>query len=83
MNSSRNDGAPAASQPQENYRALELIAYTLFAIGPMVGNGVLVMLDAMASDFNVNPTDIMLAITAFMIPFAIVQLFSGAISDTN
>ncbi len=83
MNNSRNDETPAAGHPQENYRALELVAYTLFAIGPMVGNGVLVMLDAMASDFNVNPTDVMLAITAFMIPFAIVQLFSGAISDTK
>jgi len=62
---------------------LEIIAYTLFAIGPMVGNGVLVMLDAMASDFNVDPTDVMLAITAFMVPFAVVQLFSGAISDTK
>ena len=83
VNDSGNDGAPVAGQPKENYRALELIAYTLFAIGPMVGNGVLVMLDAMASDFNVNPTDVMLAITAFMIPVAIVQLFSGAISDTK
>jgi DHA1 family bicyclomycin/chloramphenicol resistance-like MFS transporter len=83
MNNSRNDETPAAGHPQENYRALELVAYTLFAIGPMVGNGVLVMLDAMASDFNVDPTDVMLAITAFMIPFAIVQLFSGAISDTK
>jgi len=83
VNNSRDDEAPATGHPQENYRALELVAYTLFAIGPMVGNGVLVMLDAMASDFNVNPTDVMLAITAFMIPFAIVQLFSGAISDTK
>ncbi len=82
VNGSRNDDAPAASHPQENYRALEIIAYILFTIGPMIGNGVLVMLDAMASDFNVNPTDVMLAITAFMIPFAVVQLFSGAISDT-
>ena len=83
VNNSRNDGATAANQPQENYRALEIIAYTLFAIGPMVGNGALVMLNALASDFNVDPTDVMLAITAFMIPFAVVQLFSGAISDTK
>ncbi len=83
VDNSSTDGVPASSQPQENYRSLEIIAYTLFAIGPMVGNGVLVMLDAMASDFNVDPTDVMLAITAFMVPFAIVQLFSGAISDTK
>jgi len=60
---------------------MEVSAYVLFAIGPLVGNAVLVLLGAIASDFSLDPTQILIAVPAFMIPFAAVQLFSGAISD--
>lgn len=60
---------------------MEVSAYVLFAIGPLVGNAVLVLLGAIASDFSVDPTQVLIAVPAFMIPFASVQLFSGAISD--
>jgi MFS family permease len=65
----------------ENYRFLNLISYFLFAIGPLVGNAVLVLLGAISADFLVDPTVVLSAIPAFMFPFAIIQLFSGAISD--
>lgn len=60
---------------------MDISAYVLFAIGPLVGNAVLVLLGSIASDFSVNPTQILIAVPAFMIPFALVQLFSGALSD--
>ncbi|MFW9907911.1 MAG: MFS transporter [Candidatus Thorarchaeota archaeon] len=63
------------------YQFLELVSYFLFAVGPLVGNAVLVLLGAIATDFVVNPTMVLSAIPAFMFPFAIFQLFSGAISD--
>lgn len=66
----------------ENYRFLNIILYFLFAVGPLVGNAVLVLLGTISTDFVVNPTVVLSAIPAFMFPFALFQLFSGAISDT-
>ncbi|TFH09684.1 MAG: MFS transporter [Candidatus Thorarchaeota archaeon] len=65
----------------ERYRLLELVSYFLFAVGPLVGNAVLVLLGAISTDFLVDPTAVLSAIPAFMFPFAVFQLFSGAISD--
>ncbi|MHA1960306.1 MAG: MFS transporter [Candidatus Thorarchaeota archaeon] len=70
----------ACTQP-ESYRFLESVAYFLFAVGPLVGNAVLVLLGAIASDFVLDPTMVLIAIPAFMFPFAFFQLFSGAVSD--
>ncbi|MHA2163518.1 MAG: MFS transporter [Candidatus Thorarchaeota archaeon] len=69
------------SQVRESYRTLDVVAYSLFAIGPLVGNAVLVLLGPIAVEFGVNPTAVLIAVPAFMFPFAIVQLFSGALSD--
>ena len=63
------------------YQSINLVSYFLFAVGPLVGNAVLVLLGAISTDFIVDPTRVLSAIPAFMFPFAIVQLFSGAISD--
>jgi predicted MFS family arabinose efflux permease len=65
----------------ERYRFLRFLSYFLFAIGPLVGNAVLALLGAIATDFVVDPTAILIAIPAFMFPFALFQLLSGAISD--
>ncbi|MHA2379407.1 MAG: MFS transporter, partial [Candidatus Thorarchaeota archaeon] len=69
------------SREGESYRTLEIVAYSLFAIGPLVGNAVLVLLGTIAVEYGVNPTAVLIAVPAFMVPFAIVQLFSGALSD--
>ena len=53
----------------------------MFAVGPLVGNAVLVLLGALSSDFMTNPSTVLIAIPSFMFPYAISQLFSGAISD--
>jgi MFS family permease len=64
-----------------DYRFLNLILYFLFAVGPLVGNAVLVLIAAISTQFTINPTAVLGAIPAFMFPFALFQLFSGAISD--
>jgi DHA1 family bicyclomycin/chloramphenicol resistance-like MFS transporter len=66
----------------EDYRFLNLILYFLFAVGPLVGNAVLVLLGAISIEYAVNPTAVLSAIPAFMFPFAFFQLISGAISDS-
>ena len=71
----------SSTSEKENYRNLELVSYFLFAVGPLVGNAVLVLLGAIAADFTIDPTVVLFAIPAFMFPFAIIQLFSGAMSD--
>jgi len=70
-----------SSEAQGSYRFLGPILYFLFAVGPLVSNAVLVLLGAISADFVVNPTAVLIAYPAFMFPFAILQLFSGAISD--
>ena len=65
----------------KGYRLLEITSYFLFAIGPLVGNAVLALLGAISADFSIDPTAVLIAIPAFMFPFAIIQLFSGALSD--
>ncbi|MFX0055701.1 MAG: MFS transporter [Promethearchaeota archaeon] len=64
-----------------SYRFIEFAAYILFGIGPLVGNAVLTLLGPISAQFALNPTAILVAIPAFMFPFAFIQLFSGAISD--
>ena len=63
------------------YKFVETVSYFLYAVGPLVGNAVLALLGAIATDFTVNPTAVLIAFPAFMLPFASFQLFSGAISD--
>jgi DHA1 family bicyclomycin/chloramphenicol resistance-like MFS transporter len=65
-----------------NFRFIEIVSYLLFAIGPLVGNAVLTLLGPVASDFVVDPTTVLIAIPSFMFPFALFQLFSGALSDS-
>ena len=60
---------------------IELVSYIIFGIGPLVGNAVLTLLGPISSDFLVDPTVVLVALPAFMFPFAIFQLFSGALSD--
>ncbi|MHA2077619.1 MAG: MFS transporter [Candidatus Thorarchaeota archaeon] len=65
-----------------NYRPIEGVSYILFGVGPLVGNAVLTLLGPVATDFLVDPTAVLIAIPAFMFPFALIQLFSGALSDS-
>ncbi|MFW9767945.1 MAG: MFS transporter [Candidatus Thorarchaeota archaeon] len=69
------------SKTPKSFRFIETTSYILFGLGPFVGNAVLTLLEAISSDFSVNATAVLIALPAFMIPFATFQLFAGAISD--
>lgn len=60
---------------------VEVIIFILFALGPLTGNVILVLFSPLALEFSVVPITLLIAIPSFMFPFAIIQLFSGAISD--
>ncbi len=70
-------------EDDRSYVLLNMSAYFIFAIGPIVGNAVLAQLSLIAVDFGVGSTSVLSAIPAFMVPFAVIQLFSGAISDVR
>jgi len=59
----------------------EFIAYLTAFAGPLAGNAVLALLGTLRVEWGVSNTAVLLAIPAFMFPFAIGQLFSGTISD--
>lgn len=61
----------------------KIIVYLLFGLGPVTGNVILVLFGVLSTEFNVTPNAILISIPAFMVPFAIIQLFSGAISDVK
>jgi len=60
-----------------NHFVIYLCAFT----GPLAGNAILVMLDELEMTFEVSLGQVLIAIPTFMLPFAILQLFSGTISD--
>jgi len=62
-------------------RAKEIAAYAAAFTGPLAGNAVLALLDVMQDEWSITATTVLLTIPVFMFPFAIVQLFSGTISD--
>ncbi|OLS13884.1 MAG: major facilitator superfamily protein, partial [Promethearchaeota archaeon CR_4] len=65
----------------KKYAILQVLTFILFALGPIVGNVILVLQGAIGVEFHETPQEVLTAIPAFMFPFAVVQLFSGAISD--
>jgi DHA1 family bicyclomycin/chloramphenicol resistance-like MFS transporter len=81
---SEHDLGPIESpcEQPERFHMIELVSYIIFGIGPLVGNAVLTLLGPISSDFLVDPTTVLIALPAFMFPFAIFQLFSGALSDS-
>ncbi|MFX0104882.1 MAG: MFS transporter [Candidatus Hodarchaeota archaeon] len=68
-------------QPKSHSKSLEFTIFLLFLLGPLTGNIINVLFGVLSLDFQVSPDNILNAIPAFMFPFAITQLFSGAISD--
>jgi MFS family permease len=62
---------------------VQIIIYLLYGLGPLTGNVILVLFGVLSSEFGVPPTNLLIAVPSFMFPFAIIQLFSGAISDVK
>ena len=82
-NGNKKDGiVRETDEPHKNSKFLEIIIYVIFLFGPLTGNIVLVLFRVLSIEFSVSIDAIIpIAIPAFMFPFAITQLFSGAISD--
>ncbi|MHA1192127.1 MAG: MFS transporter [Promethearchaeota archaeon] len=70
-------------EPKKTSKLVEVIIFILFALGPFTGNVILVLFGVLSFEFSVIPSAILIAIPSFMFPFALVQLFSGAISDVK
>jgi len=68
-------------EPKKSSKLIEVIIFVLFALGPLTGNVILVLFGVLSLEFSVIPNALLIAIPSFMFPFALVQLFSGAISD--
>jgi len=68
-------------KPKKTSKLIEVTIFILFALGPLTGNVILVLFRVLALEFSVSQTALLIAIPSFMFPFALVQLFSGAISD--
>ncbi len=79
----RNTRVIMISEPKKATKLVDLIIFILYALGPLNGNVILVLFGVLSLEFSVIPNAILLAIPAFMFPFAFVQLFSGAISDVK
>lgn len=62
-------------------RGREVVVYIAGFTGPLAGNMVLALLETLAFEWDVGVVDILYSIPAFMFPFALMQLFSGAISN--
>jgi MFS family permease len=58
-----------------------LAIYLAGFVGPLGGNAVLAMLPALEQEFSVGTTEVLLSLPFFMFPFAIIQFFSGTLSD--
>jgi MFS family permease len=71
------------NESTQQYKLMEWVSFFLFAMGPLNLNAILVMLGPIAEDFSVDPTVVLIAIPAFMIPFAFLQLFTGGLSDVK
>jgi len=61
-------------------RSKEIVAYAASFTGPVAGNAFLAMVGVLAAEWNASEEAVLLAIPAFMLPFAIIQLFSGILS---
>ena len=68
---------------KKSIKRLEFVVYLINTIGPLTGNVLLVFLGTLSTEFSVSPNDLLIIIPIATIPNAIIQLFSGAISDAK
>jgi len=66
---------------EKNVYSLIILAYILSFIGPFTSNAVIALVSVLQVDYNTTIDLVALSITIYLIPFSLVQFFSGAISD--
>jgi MFS family permease len=79
---SKNEPLPTPMKSIK-FIVLQVVIYVLFGLGPFTVNVIQVLLNKLSMDFNASKDIVIISISAFMFPFAIVQLFSGAISEVK
>jgi ACDE family multidrug resistance protein len=62
-------------------RSKEIVAYSASFTGPVAGNAFLAMIVVLEAEWSASTDSVLLAIPAFMLPFAVIQIFSGAVSS--
>jgi len=62
-------------------RKKELAVYIAAFTGPLAGNAVLALVGTLSVEWSVTRTDVLISIPAFMVPFALIQLFSGTVAE--
>ncbi|MEM2046843.1 MAG: MFS transporter [Candidatus Jordarchaeales archaeon] len=62
-------------------RFVLVLMITIGTLGPIGGNLILPMVSVLKNEFYTDISMIMLSVTLFMIPSALVQFFSGSLSD--
>ena len=78
-----NEGMSLKGEKKSSNILVQIIIFLLYGLGPLTGNVILVLFGVLSSEFGVPPTNLLIAVPSFMFPFAIIQLFSGAISDVK
>ena len=61
-------------------RSKEIVAYAASFTGPVAGNAFLAMVGVLTDEWGASEATVLLAIPAFMVPFAVLQIFSGVLS---
>ena len=74
-------GSAAASGQAHQHRGLALLLASLSALGPFSTDTYLPSLQEIGRQFGVSPVLVQQSLTAYMVPFAIMTLWHGAISD--
>ena len=64
-------------------KLIEFTVYMINTIGPLTGNVLMIILGTLSTEFSVNTSDLLNLIPIMTIPNAIIQLFSGALSDVK
>jgi len=59
------------------------ILYISASLGPMGGSAILSLVPTLRGEFGVSAGTVALSVTLFMLPFAVLQLFSGPLSDLS
>lgn len=62
-------------------RFVLVLMIVIGTLGPIGGNLILPMVSVLKNEFYTDISMIMLSVTLFMIPSALVQFFSGSLSD--
>ncbi len=66
---------------RRKYLPIVVLLFLTTFIGPFTGNMILPIFSVLSNDFEVELLLLGASITVYMLPFSIVQLFSGVLSD--